>query len=84
MEGRIPILEEIIKYNKEENLILSMPGNKCGKAFLKDYVGREFFEKMGSLDITEVEPLDNLHHPEGIIKEATELLKNIMIVKKLI
>lgn len=82
MEGRIPILEEIIKYNKEENLILSMPGNKCGKAFLKDYVGREFFEKMGSLDITEVEPLDNLHHPEGIIKEATELLKQYYDCKK--
>lgn len=76
MEGRIPILEEIIKYNKEENLILSMPGNKCGIGFSKDYIGREFFEKMGCLDITEVEPLDNLHHPEGIIKEAKELLRN--------
>ncbi|MGL5647933.1 MAG: aminotransferase class I/II-fold pyridoxal phosphate-dependent enzyme [Clostridium sp.] len=75
MEGRIPILEEIIKYNMEENLLLSMPGNKGGLGFSKDYVGREFKEKMGYLDITEVEPLDNLHHPEGIIKEALELLK---------
>ncbi|MGL5415545.1 MAG: aminotransferase class I/II-fold pyridoxal phosphate-dependent enzyme [Clostridium sp.] len=75
MEGRIPILEEIIKYNMEENLLLSMPGNKGGLGFSKDYVGREFKEKMGYLDITEVESLDNLHHPEGIIKEALELLK---------
>ncbi|MGL4847829.1 MAG: aminotransferase class I/II-fold pyridoxal phosphate-dependent enzyme [Clostridium sp.] len=75
MEGRIPILEEIIKYNMEENLLLSMPGNKSGLAFSKDYIGREFKEKMGVLDITEVEPLDNLHHPEGIIKESLELLR---------
>ncbi|WP_297633354.1 aminotransferase class I/II-fold pyridoxal phosphate-dependent enzyme [uncultured Clostridium sp.] len=75
MNGRIPILEEIIKYNKEDNLILSMPGNKCGKGFSKDYIGREFLEKMGYLDITEVEPLDNLHHPQGIIKESIELLR---------
>ncbi|MGL4873300.1 MAG: aminotransferase class I/II-fold pyridoxal phosphate-dependent enzyme [Clostridium sp.] len=74
MKGRIPILEELIKYNMEENLLLSMPGNKNGLGFSKDYIGREFREKMGVLDMTEVEPLDNLHHPEGIIKEALELL----------
>ncbi|MEG2738245.1 aminotransferase class I/II-fold pyridoxal phosphate-dependent enzyme [Clostridium sp.] len=73
---KIPILEGLIDYHKEENLIFSMPGNKCGKAFLKDNIGKDFAEKLGFLDITENDPLDNLHNPQGIIKEAEELLAN--------
>ena len=80
--SKLPILNELIKYHKEENLILSMPGNKCGKGFLRDDIGKIFKESLGSLDITEVEPLDNLHHPEGIIKEAQELLAKAYKVKK--
>ena len=34
------------------------------------------------MDITEVEPLDNLHQPEGVIKEAQELLAKTYKVKK--
>lgn len=74
MKNKLPLLSEVIKYNEENNLILSMPGNKCGKGFLRDEVGENFAKKLGFLDITEVEPLDNLHYPEGIIKEAQELL----------
>ena len=34
--------EELLEKYKEDNLILSMPGNKCGKAFEIDDIGREF------------------------------------------
>lgn len=74
MERKLPLLEELIKYHKEGNLILSMPGNKCGKGFERDEIGKEFVKNMGYFDITEVDPLDNLQHPEGIIKEAQELV----------
>ena len=79
---KAPLLESVINYHKEKNLILSMPGNKCGKAFLRDDFGRTFMKKLGQLDITEVEPLDNLHQPEGVIKEAQELLAKTYKVKK--
>lgn len=79
---KAPILEELLKYNEENNLLLSMPGNKGGIGFLRDEFGKRFAEKMGYLDITEVEPLDNLHCPEGIIKEAQELLAETYNVKK--
>jgi len=82
MNVKLPILKELLKYNKENNLILSMPGNKCGKGFQSDKLGKEFAEKMSSLDITEVDPLDNLHCPEGIIKEAQELLAKTYKAKK--
>lgn len=82
MSKRVPLLEEVLKYKKEKNLILSMPGNKSGIGFLRDDIGKEFVNNMGFLDITEVDPLDNLHCPEGVIKEAQELLAKTYGVKK--
>ncbi|MBN1053117.1 MULTISPECIES: aminotransferase class I/II-fold pyridoxal phosphate-dependent enzyme [Clostridium] len=82
MKERIPLLDELIKYHKEKNLLLSMPGNKAGIGFLRDDIGKEFAEKLGFLDITEVDPLDNLHCPEGVIKEAQELLSKTYNSKK--
>ena len=80
--NKAPLLEALIRYNKENNLILSMPGNKSGKAFRRDNLGIEFQEKLGNLDITEVSYLDNLHSPEGVIKESEELLAKTYKVKK--
>ena len=82
MSKNVPLLEEVLKYKKENNLILSMPGNKSGIGFLRDDIGKEFVSNMGFLDITEVDPLDNLHCPEGVIKEAQELLAKTYGVKK--
>lgn len=79
---KAPLLEELLKYKEEENLILSMPGNKSGKAFLRDELGKNFKSTLGDLDITEVDPLDNLHAPEGVIKEAQELLRETYKAKK--
>ena len=79
---KLPLLEELLKYHDEHNLILSMPGNKCGIGFLNDEFGKKFVNRMGFLDITEVDPLDNLHCPEGIIKEAQELLAKTYKAKK--
>lgn len=79
---KLPLLEGLLKYHDENNLILSMPGNKCGIGFLNDEFGVKFVQKMGFLDITEVEPLDNLHCPEGIIKDAQELLAKTYKAKK--
>ncbi len=80
--NKAPLLEGLLRYKNEENLILSMPGNKSGKAFLKDKLGEVFKDSLGDLDITEVDPLDNLHNPEGIIREAQELLAKTYKVKK--
>lgn len=79
---KLPVLEELLKYHDEKNLLLSMPGNKAGIGFLDDDIGEKFVNRLGFLDITEVEPLDNLHCPEGVIKEAQELLAKTYKVKK--
>ena len=79
---KLPLLEELLKYHDEKNLLLSMPGNKCGIGFLGDEFGEKFVNRLGFLDITEVDPLDNLHCPEGVIKEAQELLAKTYKAKK--
>lgn len=78
----MPLLEELLKYHEEKNLLFSMPGNKGGIGFLSDAIGKEFINKLGYLDITEVDPLDNLHYPEGAIKEAQTLLAKTYNAKK--
>ena len=80
--NKAPLLEELLKYKSENNLILSMPGNKSGKGFLRDELGKKLKDSLGELDITEVDPLDNLHSPEGVIKESQELLAKTYKVKK--
>jgi len=79
---KVPLLEELLKYHDENNLLLSMPGNKGGIGFLGDKIGETFVNRLGFLDITEVEPLDNLHCPEGVIQEAQELLAKTYKAKK--
>lgn len=76
MKSKAPLLEAILEYKSENNVLFSMPGNKSGKAFLKDELGEEFVNNMGYLDITEVEPLDNFHEPEGVISTAQNLLRD--------
>ena len=53
-----------------------MPGHKGGIGFLSTAEGQKLYEKFISCDITEVDGVDNYHHPEGIIKESQELLSN--------
>lgn len=51
-----------------------MPGHKNGVGFLETEEGRLLYDNIIKADITEVEGMDNLHNPEGIIKDAQILL----------
>lgn len=82
MKDKLPLVEALLKYHEEGNVPFSMPGNKQGQAFKRDEIGEKLADNLGYLDITEVDPLDNLHAPEGVIKEAQELLAKLYNVKK--
>lgn len=75
--SRLPVLEGILKYIEEMNAPFSMPGHKGGRGFLSTREGSLLYESIVRGDITEVEGLDNLHSPNGIIKEAQELLQKL-------
>lgn len=72
---KLPLISGVKKYREEENISFCMPGHKNGRGFLCTEEGRDFYDNIVKVDITEVEGVDNLHNPEGIIKESQELLK---------
>lgn len=80
--AKVPILEALLDYINQNNAPFSMPGHKGGRGFLTTEEGRAFYNNIISGDITEVGGLDNLHKPEGIIKEAEELLSRFYGSKK--
>ena len=62
-----PIYEELKKFAESELYPFCMPGHKKG-------MGIDFrMNNLFTIDITEIDNLDNLHHPTGIIKESQEL-----------
>jgi len=72
--SKSPIVEEVLSYYEEDNILFCMPGHKKGFGFTRDSLGEKLFNCFIQSDITEVEPLDNYHNPQGIIKEAENLL----------
>ncbi len=80
--SKLPIVEGVMKYIRENNKLFCTPGHKGGKGFKTTEIGRELYNNFLESDITEVEGLDNLHHPEGIIKEAQEKLSDLYGSKK--
>ncbi|WP_260447257.1 aminotransferase class I/II-fold pyridoxal phosphate-dependent enzyme [Listeria newyorkensis] len=66
MQNKMPIVEDL--KNHEGATSLHVPGHKNGLLFPGKY--REVLHH----DLTELSGLDDLHHPEGAIREAQQLL----------
>lgn len=67
------LLEKLIEYGKSDFYPFHMPGHKrkVWEKFAAD------FPNPFSIDITEIDGFDNLHHPEGILKESMEWASGI-------
>lgn len=59
-----------------------MPGHKGGRGFNNTNIGEQLYKNFIKADITEVDGVDNLHHPEGIIKKSENMLKDFYGSKK--
>ena len=62
------ILEKLKEYGKSDMYPFHMPGHKRE---------RIDFPNPFQIDITEIEGFDNLHHPQGILKDAMEKASKI-------
>ena len=71
---KLPLVKGVLNYVSEDNISFSTPGHKAGKGFMSTEEGEEFYKELVKCDLTEVEGLDNLHNPKGIIKAAQEKL----------
>lgn len=62
------LLSRLIEYGKSDVYPFHMPGHKRRT----DSGFAENFPNPFSVDITEIDGFDNLHHPDGILKESME------------
>lgn len=64
-----PIYNKLRKLEQEQRIPFHMPGHKR--------VGNGDWTQIQKMDITEIVDYDNLHHPEEIIRESMDMLKEI-------
>lgn len=75
-------LESLIRYGESDYYPFHMPGHKrrdLSELYeKKDRIGEKgVFPNPYSIDITEIDGFDNLHHAEGILKESMEAAAKI-------
>lgn len=70
-QKKIPILEAVRAHQALERVSLHVPGHKAGQG-LGSAIGA-YARHMGRLDVTELQGVDDLHHPTGPILEAEQL-----------
>lgn len=70
-QKRMPLVEALIKFAEGNPVSFHVPGHKHG---VLDIPG--LFNNLGQYDVTELTSLDDLHSPEGPIKESMDLLKS--------
>ena len=63
------IMERLIEYTGSDAYPFHMPGHK--RQEIPDGMQRDFSDPYG-IDITEIDGFDNLHHAEGILKDAMD------------
>lgn len=73
--GRAPVYEMLEQYRHKGNISYHVPGHKNGEAY-RSAVSAEsagYLTEVMRYDVTEITGTDDLHHPEGVIREAQEL-----------
>lgn len=70
--GRAPIYEMLEQYRQKGNISYHVPGHKNGEAY-RNTEDAGYLAEVMRYDVTEITGTDDLHHPEGVIREAQEL-----------
>lgn len=64
------LYSKLENYDKQDYCPMHMPGHKRNTALLGNKL-------LYNIDITEIDGFDDLHHPQGIIKEIEEKAKKL-------
>ncbi len=67
-----PLFSGLVRHAARRTVPFHIPGHKRGQGMdpeFRDFIG----EAALSIDLINIAPVDDLHHPRGIIKEAQEL-----------
>ncbi|WP_134700235.1 aminotransferase class I/II-fold pyridoxal phosphate-dependent enzyme [Ammoniphilus sp. YIM 78166] len=67
-----PLFTGLVEHSKRDPIQFHIPGHKKGQGMNPEF--REFIGKNAlSIDLINIGPLDDLHHPKGMILEAEKL-----------
>lgn len=80
-QNQTPLLDAIVEYTKKRPVYFKIPGHRYEKGISprwKQWTGDGIFQ----FDLTEAEGLDDLHCPEGVIKEAQDLAARVFQADK--
>ncbi|MFM9332099.1 aminotransferase class I/II-fold pyridoxal phosphate-dependent enzyme [Paenibacillus mesotrionivorans] len=70
-QTQAPLLQALVERSKRKESSFHVPGHKFGASLQGEE--KDFFGSVMELDYTEIEGLDDLHHPEGPILAAQQL-----------
>lgn len=79
-QNRIPLYEALHKHKSNNPISFHVPGHKSGTILHQH--SENLFQEILKIDATELSGLDDLHSPEGAIKDAQELLAALYQVKE--
>ncbi|WP_230633168.1 aminotransferase class V-fold PLP-dependent enzyme [Paenibacillus athensensis] len=68
---RAPLVEALLAHRRAQTASFHVPGHKSGQSL--DAGAAPVLAEVMSIDFTELSGLDDLHHAEGVIREAQEL-----------
>ncbi|MGG1612554.1 aminotransferase class I/II-fold pyridoxal phosphate-dependent enzyme [Paenibacillus phoenicis] len=71
--GRAPLVEALLQYQAKKVASFHVPGHKNGQALRSNANVMEELARVMEIDVTEITGTDDLHHPEGVIREAQRL-----------
>ncbi len=74
-QQKTPLYDEIVLHKKRKPISFHVPGHKNGQIFPKE--AEASYKELLKLDVTELTGLDDLHDPEGVIKNSEQLLAEL-------
>ncbi|PCK23720.1 hypothetical protein CEY02_00120 [Bacillus pumilus] len=72
---KTPLYTALSQHAEKKPYSFHVPGHHNGDVFFDE--ARSYFASILQLDVTELEGLDDLHHPTGVIQEAEDLLAKL-------
>jgi len=80
LQEKTPLYSKLLQFQSENNISFHVPGHKNGE--LISYNDEEWRRQLWKFDVTELNDLDDLHAPMGVIGDAEKLLTDLYGVKK--
>ena len=71
-KDKAPLVEALLAYKNNASKSFHVPGHKNGKAY-EPFGGAGLLSEVMKVDVTEINGTDDLHQPEGVIRQAQEL-----------